>query len=146
MKKLILILQLALFSTVLLAQNGTYRCNSQRFQDKNNSSNNKDHTNAMIITVDVNDYTGGFVLISCPSLDVSYKYDILKKLGTKVNSETKSVYTFYEARFNVANVQAPITFVVGFIQDPNKNSFHITVDNTDGGIVTLYQNLTKITY
>jgi hypothetical protein len=146
MKKLILVLQLALFSTILLSQNGTYRCNSQRFQDKNNPSNNTDHNNAMIITIDVIDYTGGFVLISCPSEEISYKYDILQKLGAKVNSENESVYTFYEARFNIANVQAPATFVVVFIQETGESSLDIAVENTDKGITTLYQNLTKITY
>lgn len=145
MKKLILVFQLALLSTILLSQNGTYRCNSQRFQDKNNPSRNNDHETAMIITVDVNDYTGGFVLISCPSEDISYKYDILKKLGTKVNSEHRSIFTFYEARFNLANVQAPVTFVVVFIQETGESSFDIAVENTDKEITTLYQNLTKIT-
>jgi hypothetical protein len=146
MKKLILILPFIFLSTILLSQNGIYRCNSQRFQDKNNPSKNADHNNAMIITVNVNDYTGGFILVSCPSEDISYKYDILQKLDTKINNERNSIYNIYDGRFNVENVQAPTKMIVFLIQDKGKNSFDVAVNNPDSGTITLYQNLNKITY
>jgi len=115
MKKSFFILYLILLSVLTYSQNGTYRCNAQRFEDSNNPSNNKSHSNEMIITVDINDYTGGFVLVSWPSENTSYKWDILRKINTTVKSEAKGVYTQYEARFNVANVQGTKKVIVVLI-------------------------------
>jgi len=146
MKRLLLILNLLLLSTLVYSQNGTYRCNAQRFEDDNNPSNNKSHSNAMIITIDINDYTGGFVLVSWPSENATYKWDILHKLDTTVDSEKKAAYTQYDARFSLANVQATKKSIVVIIQDMNDNSLHIAVNNPDIGTTNWYHNLTKIIY
>lgn len=146
MKKSFFILYLILLSVLAYSQNGTYRCNAQRFEDSNNPSNNKSHSNEMIITVDINDYTGGFVLVSWPSENTSYKWDILRKIDTTVKSEAKGVYTQYEARFSVANVQSTVRSVVVLIQDMKDDSFHIAVDNPESGTTNWYHNLKKVTY
>jgi hypothetical protein len=144
MKKLIMVIQLALLSIVLLGQNGTYKCNSQRFTDQKNPSRNAEHYNAMIITIDINDYTGGFVLVNSPSEDVSYKWDILEKLESRTNSKTNSVYTFYDARFSAANVRATSKAVVILIKEIGTGALHLGVDNPEAGTTLLYQNLAKI--
>lgn len=145
MKKLILVFSLALFSTVLLCQNGTYRCNAQRFTDDNNSSNNKEHNNSMIVTIDINDVTGGYVIISWPSENGTLRWDIIKKLETTVDTEKKTVYTYYEARWNVGNVSGGPRVIAYFIQDMNNNTFHIAFNNVASGTTNWYHNLTKFT-
>jgi hypothetical protein len=144
MKKLFLIVNLILCSALVYPQNGNYRCNSQRFTDDNNPSNNKEHNNSMIVTIDINDITGGYVIVSWPSEDFTYKWDIIKKLDTSVNTENKTVFTSYEARFNVANVQGTTRVVVVLIQDMKDESFHIAVNNPDAGTTNWYHNLIKI--
>lgn len=146
MKKLIVVFFLTLISAVLLAQNGTYRCNSQRFEDENDPTKNRDHIESMIITIDINDITGGYILVSWPSENATYKWDIIKKLDTSVNTEIKTVFTYYEARFNLANVQANYRVVAIIIQDMKDNSLNIAFHNPAGVTTNWYNNLIKITY
>lgn len=146
MKKAYVILSLVLFSPILLSQNGTYRCNTQRFENENDPSKNKEHNNSMIVTIDINDITGGYVIISWPSENTTLKWDIIKKLDTTVNTEKKTVYTYYEARWNVGNVSGGPKIIAYFIQDMNDNTFHIAFDNPSVGVTNWYHNLTKITY
>ena len=99
----------------------------------------------MIITIDINEITGGSVVISLPSESFTFRWDIIKKLDTKVDTENKTVYTSYEARFNVANGQASSRSVATFIQDMNTNSLHIAVNNPSTRTTNWYHNLIKIT-
>jgi hypothetical protein len=144
MKKLIIAIQLALLSTMILGQNGTYKCNSQRFRDQNDPSKNADHNNAMIITIDIHDFSGSFVLVTWPDQDISYRWDILGKLETRTNNETNFVYTFYDARFNVANAQATSQTLVVLAKGISSNIFDIIIENPEAGTTLLYHNLTKI--
>ena len=146
MKKLIIIFFLFLFSAVILCQNGTYRCNVQRFTIDNDPSRDNEHNNSMIVTIDINDITGGYLLVSWPSENFTYKWGILGKIDTTVESETKTVYTQYDARFNLANVQGTKKVVVVLIQDLGKEHFHIAVTNPDLGTTNWYHNLTKVKY
>ena len=145
MKKIFAFFNLVLLSTFLYSQNGTYRCNIQRFTDDNNPSNNKEHNNSMIVTIDINDVTGGYVIISWPSENSTLKWDIIKKLNTSVDTEKKTVYTYYEARWNVGNVSGDKRVIASFIQDMNNNTFHIAFNNVSVGTTNWYHNLTRIT-
>lgn len=146
MKKLFIIISLIFCSILIYSQNGTYRCNLQRFTDDNNPSNNKEHNNSMIVTIDINDVTGGYVIVSWPSENTTLKWDIIKKLDTKVDAEKKSVYTYYEARWNVGNVSGGPRIIASFIQDMQSDSFHIAFNALSSGTTNWYHYLTKITY
>ena len=146
MKKIIIGTIFLVLTISTLCQNGTYRCNIQRFEDENDSLNNKEHHNSMIIIIDINDYTGGSITVSWPNEDFTFKWDILKKLNTSVDSENKTVITYYEARFNIANGRSSKRSVAYIIQDLNDNSLHIAVNNPDAGTTNWYHNLTKFVY
>lgn len=135
---------LALISSVLLCQNGTYRCNSTRFEDKNDPTKNASRNNPCIVTIDINDITGGYVLISWP--DITLKWDIIKKLDTSIDTENKTAFTYYEARFNLANIQANSRSVVIIVQDMKDNSLNIAIHNPSVDNTTWYYKLNKITY
>lgn len=134
-----------LLGNVLLAQNGTYRCNSQRFTDANDPSVDKIHNNAMIVTIEINEYTGGSVLVTWVDDNTILKWVIIRKIETTIN-EQGTKFSNYDARFAFENVQASKQSIVSLIQDSQNNSLHVAVYNPDTKTTNWYHNLTKITY
>ena len=145
MKKILLYLMVLLISNSIAAQNGTFKCNTQSFDDVNNPSRNAEHHNSMLVTVQIDDITGGFVLISWQG-EAQYKWDIIKKLDTRVKAEDKTVYTYYDSRFNVANVQTTVAWIVVLVQDMKNNTFHIAATNEAAGTTNWFHDLTKVAY
>ena len=142
MKYIFLLMSLFLFCNVILAQNGVYKCNTQKFSDANDPSKNAEHNNSMTITIEINDFTGGSVIIT-HSDNFVIKYIILGKIQVTVN-ENGVKFTNYDARFNYENVQAQKQSIVSLVQDPRTNSFHLGVYNSGVETVTWYNDLTKI--
>ncbi len=97
-----------------------------------------------IVTIDINDITGGYVLISWP--DIALKWDIIKKIDTSIDTENKTAFTYYEARFNLANVQANSGSIVTIVQDMKDSSLNIAIHNPSVENTTWYYKLNKITY
>jgi hypothetical protein len=83
----------------ILAQNGTYRCNIQRFTDNNNPTRNKEHNNSAIITIEINKITGGSVIVNYLEDNTIYKWIILQKIDVEINDQGTK-FTSYEARFS----------------------------------------------
>jgi hypothetical protein len=143
MKNIFLLLGFLLLCNVLLAQNGTYRCNLQRFTDDNDPSKNKEHNNSVIVTIEINEITGGSIIVNYLNDNTIYKWIILNKIDVNINDQG-SKYTSYEARFSYENVQANKRTLAVIIQDPN--SLHLVFYNPEVNTGNWYHNLTKINY
>lgn len=145
MKNIFFLFGLFLICNVLLSQNGTYRCNIQRFTDENDPSRNKEHNNSMIITIEVNEITGGSILVTWLDDNTIYKWIVIRKFETYVN-EQGSVFNGYYARFSFENVEANKQSIVSIIQDPKTNSLHLAISDPDTKTTNWYHYLTKINY
>ena len=99
----------------------------------------------MVVTIEINDTTGGYIIISWPIENTTLKWDIIKKLDTTVDTRKKAVYTYYDARWNLANVSGGRRIIAYFIQDMNNYSFHIGFSAVDIGTTNWYLNLTRMT-
>lgn len=128
---------------VIPAQNGTYRCNIQRFTNDNDPSKNKEHSNSVIVTIEINEVTGGSIIVNYLNDNTIYKWIILHKIDVTIN-EQGSKYVSYEARFSFENVQASKRTLAVIIQDPN--SIHLVLYNPESNTGNWYHNLTKINY
>ena len=128
-----------------MAQNGTYRCNSTRFEDEKDPTRNKSRNNSFIITIEINDITGGSVLVTWLDDNTIYKWVVRSKLETTVN-EQGVIFTSYDARFSFENVQGDFQSIVILVQDPKNNSLHFAVFVPVAKTTTWYYNLTKVDY
>lgn len=146
MKRLVQCFIIILITNSAIAQNGIYKSDYQRFEDENNPSRNAVHNNTMLVTIQINEITGGFVLVSSQEGGDALKWDILKKIDTRVKAEDKVVFTYYDSRWNLSNIQTESVWVIVVVQDMKNNSLHIAATNLKAGTTNWFQNLTKITY
>lgn len=142
MKTYLFCICVSLLSNTLYSQNGVYKCNIQKFSDANDPSKNATHDNSMIIIIEINDITGGSVIVTY-SDDFIIKYIILSLRNVTIN-EKGVKFTNYYARFSFENVQAQQQFIVSIVQDPRTNSLHLGAYNPGGETTTWYNDLTKI--
>ena len=142
MKKQIILIILNALLLCTYAQNGTYTCNYQRFTDDNNPEKNKEHRNSMIITINISQFGNGSVLISWPSEDGIYQWDILKKIDSQLIDRV--YYSNYEARMNLEGIQSSISWNLVFIEDLDNNVFNIAITPAEGATTNWYHYLKKI--
>ena len=127
MKNISISLGLILICNVLIAQNGIYRCNMQRFTDDNDPSRNKEYNYSVLVTIEINDITGVSIIVNYLNDNTIYKWIILNKIDVDINKGSK--FTTYEARFSYENVQAKKRTLAVIIQDAD--SLHLVLHNTE---------------
>lgn len=105
MKKQLLIFILLIISKLVISQNGTYTCDLQKFTNLNDSTKNKTYYKTYIITIDINETLGGYVLIHETGTDLNLKWNVLSKEDFYFDSNENTMYIKYDARFVLLNVQ-----------------------------------------
>lgn len=144
MKKTLLLISFLCFSLSSFSQNGTYRCNSQRFTDDSNPTRNKQHSNEMIITINIGALETGTVVISWPAQDAIYQWDIKSKIGSELNRENQTYFTSYDARWNLDGVQTSGKINLVLIEDLSNKSMHIAISGEGKSTTNWYHNLIKM--
>jgi hypothetical protein len=125
------------------AQNGTYVCNYQRFDNLDAPSKNAEHFNEVVITISINSYGKGMILMDWPNEDnMTYRYDVYNKIDSNYDRESKAMVTAYKSKFAPMNIPTNKEFTIVIYEKIEGGTLDIAT-TLDGSGINWYHNLKK---
>lgn len=144
MKHILFSLSILMICQFAIAQNGTYVCNFQRFDNLDDPSKNAEHFNEVVITISINSYGKGIILLDWPNEDnMTYRYDVYNKIDSYYDRESKAMVTAYISKFAPRNIPTDNEFTIVFYEKIEGGTLDIAT-TLDGSGINWYHKLKQI--
>ena len=125
--------------------NGKYVSLTQRFEDSNNPSKNKEHKQKVILEIDISEVTNkGILKITYPSDNIPMSYDLVSKFDTKFDEEKQTLFVSYKAYVNYEHERLDVIFYIYFIKDYKAKTLHLAITPENGKTSNWFHDLTKL--